>query len=74
MSNFTTVSKQYLDKLQIVLKNIPLDTVSVLAEEIKSVWHEKRQMFIFGNGGSAGNAIHLANDYVYGVGASLSPD
>ena len=24
-------------------------------------------MFIFGNGGSAGNAIHLANDWIYGI-------
>ena len=27
----------------------------------------KRQVFICGNGGSAGNAIHLANDFLYGI-------
>ena len=25
------------------------------------------QVFICGNGGSAGNAIHIANDYLYGI-------
>ena len=28
-------------------------------------------MFIFGNGGSAGNAIHLANDFLYGISKQL---
>ena len=27
----------------------------------------KKQVFICGNGGSAGNAIHLANDFIYGI-------
>src|SRR5213079_3704559 len=26
-----------------------------------------RQVFLCGNGGSAGNAIHLANDFLYGI-------
>ena len=26
-----------------------------------------RQVFFCGNGGSAGNAIHLANDFLYGI-------
>jgi D-sedoheptulose 7-phosphate isomerase len=28
---------------------------------------KKKQVFICGNGGSAGNAIHLANDFLYGI-------
>lgn len=31
------------------------------------VWQNGKQMFICGNGGSAGNAVHLANDFLYGV-------
>jgi D-sedoheptulose 7-phosphate isomerase len=30
-------------------------------------WLEKRQVFFCGNGGSAGNAVHLANDFLYGI-------
>jgi D-sedoheptulose 7-phosphate isomerase len=30
-------------------------------------WKEKRQVFFCGNGGSAGNAVHLANDFLYGI-------
>ena len=30
-------------------------------------WTKRRQVFLCGNGGSAGNAIHLANDLLYGV-------
>lgn len=26
------------------------------------------RIFIYGNGGSAGNAMHLANDFIYGAG------
>ena len=47
MTNFPSFSKQYLDKLQFALKTIPMDSVAQLAQEIKSAWHDKRQMFIF---------------------------
>ena len=30
-------------------------------------WKENRQLFICGNGGSAGNAIHIANDFLLGI-------
>ena len=30
-------------------------------------WCNGRQVFFCGNGGSAGNAIHLANDFIYGI-------
>lgn len=38
-----------------------------LAEELRDCWRTRRQLFLCGNGGSAGNAIHLANDFLYGV-------
>lgn len=41
--------------------------VEELAKELMSCWKEGRQVFICGNGGSAGNALHLANDFLYGV-------
>ena len=36
-----------------------------LAEELRECWRTGRQVFLCGNGGSAGNATHLANDFLY---------
>ncbi len=41
--------------------------VGRLAEELHDCWRNGRQVFICGNGGSAGNAMHLANDFLYGI-------
>ena len=41
--------------------------VSRLAEVLTQCWQEDRQVFICGNGGSAANAAHLANDFLYGI-------
>lgn len=30
-------------------------------------WRANNRVFLCGNGGSAGNAIHLANDFLYGI-------
>ena len=39
-----------------------------LAKSIKKAWEDGSTVFICGNGGSAGNAMHLANDFIYGAG------
>jgi len=38
-----------------------------LANGLKSAWAENRQVFLFGNGGSAANAMGIANDWIYPV-------
>ena len=40
---------------------------NTLIETLQLCWRENRQVFLCGNGGSAANAIHLANDLLYGV-------
>lgn len=47
-----------------------LDTraLEALATALQDAWEGQHQVFFCGNGGSAGNAIHLANDFTYGVG------
>ena len=57
----------YSSKLQAVLSAANWSGVSLLANDILKCWRERRQVFLCGNGGSAGNAIHLANDFLYGV-------
>jgi D-sedoheptulose 7-phosphate isomerase len=59
--------KDYLAKLNHATSLIPLSQVDKLLSAIKACWEQNRQVFLCGNGGSAGNAIHIANDFLYGV-------
>jgi D-sedoheptulose 7-phosphate isomerase len=58
---------EYSQRLQEVLKRADWRNVARLGEELLACWREKRQVFLCGNGGSAGNAVHLANDFLYGI-------
>jgi D-sedoheptulose 7-phosphate isomerase len=57
----------YSSRLQNVLATTDWSGVSLLAEDLLKCWRSDGQVFLCGNGGSAGNAIHLANDFLYGV-------
>jgi D-sedoheptulose 7-phosphate isomerase len=61
------IFQNYIENMKQHLDALPLGEVEKWAEDFKSAWSEGRQLFICGNGGSAGNAIHLANDFVYGI-------
>ena len=65
--------KTYASNLTAVLENQDWNNVEVLAHDIYRAWIEGKNLFLCGNGGSAGNAIHLANDFLYGVGQDLVP-
>ncbi len=45
--------------------------VHALADEFLDCWKNGRQVFFCGNGGSAANAIHMANDFLYGISKTL---
>jgi len=57
----------YAGRLSEVLESSNWSGVSLLARDMHDAWLKGGQVFFCGNGGSAGNAIHLANDYTYGV-------
>jgi D-sedoheptulose 7-phosphate isomerase len=57
----------YAEKLSHVLASSDWSNVAQLGKDIRECWLAGRQVFFCGNGGSAGNAIHLANDYMYGI-------
>lgn len=57
----------YADRLSDALRRLDLGAVQRLAEALLACWREGRQVFLVGNGGSAGNAAHLANDYIYAL-------
>jgi D-sedoheptulose 7-phosphate isomerase len=49
-------------------ESIPIESVARLIQRLGKVLREDRQVFVFGNGGSAANASHFATDL--GKGAS----
>ena len=57
----------YASRLQGVLSVSDWTPVFELAQSMLNAWKNGNQVFFCGNGGSAGNAVHLANDYLYGV-------
>ena len=60
----------YIKKLNQALGSDAMQQVPLLGLALREAWQEKRCIYLCGNGGSAGNAIHLANDFLYGVGAN----
>lgn len=60
--------KNYVNKLTYALELDVMRQISVLAESLLEAWRAGQSIYICGNGGSAGNAIHLANDFIYGAG------
>ena len=66
-SYMETNFERYATSLTKVITEQSWTEVEILARAIFNVWQERKQFFLCGNGGSAGNAIHLANDFLYGV-------
>src|SRR5260221_10820261 len=58
----------YLTSQKAAHDSIPLDEVAQVIEKLRLALKEDRQVFVFGNGGSAANASHFATDL--GKGAS----
>ncbi len=52
----------YLNAQKAALDSIPHDAVAALINVLHRAWAGDRQVFIFGNGGSASNASHFATD------------
>lgn len=58
----------YVDKLSHALRLDAMQQVPMLGKALRAAWQAGRCIYLCGNGGSAGNAIHLANDWLYGAG------
>ncbi len=67
-SAFATSARSYLKHLQGCFSDNNLATIELLAEALRQAWIDGRHVYICGNGGSAANAIHIANDFLYGSG------
>lgn len=63
----TEMFSAYTGLLAETLDGYDWSVVAELAEDMLDAWKTGKQVFFCGNGGSAGNAVHLANDLVYAV-------
>ncbi len=61
----------YLIRLKSSFKSKQTNQIESLAKDIIHIWENGHQLFLCGNGGSAANAIHIANDFHYGIGSSI---
>lgn len=59
---------KYIEKITTALVSDAIAQIPILANALNEVWKAGRCVYFCGNGGSAGNAIHLANDFLYGAG------
>ena len=69
ISSFNKRSRNYLDQLNSCFSDAIIDQIEILAKDLLAAWVDGRNVYICGNGGSAANAMHLANDFHYGIGA-----
>ena len=61
--------QSYKEKLIETLSDKKINKqIEKLYNELFIAWKNKKNIFLCGNGGSAGNAIHVANDLLYGAG------
>ena len=65
--DFTDFATAYTARLTDACRKIQGAAVGTLADALMTCWKQRRQVFLFGNGGSAGNAMHIANDLLYGI-------
>ena len=52
----------YLKQQKAALDSIPVDAVAQIVEKLRAAIKDDRQIFVFGNGGSAANASHFVTD------------
>lgn len=67
---FSSPSKlfgDYSKRLSSLLEGFDWSPVERLAYDLRDCWQTGRQVFFCGNGGSGGNANHLANDFLYAL-------
>lgn len=69
LSSFGLRARDYLDRLNSCFSGVILDQIETMAHDLRAAWVDGRQVYICGNGGSAANAMHMANDLHYGIGA-----
>ena len=64
---FGSYFKEYSERLTNALKQVPVEDIKIFADIVSSTHKNKGHIYLIGNGGSAGNTMHIANDFIYGA-------
>jgi D-sedoheptulose 7-phosphate isomerase len=63
----------YLSGIQTTLSNLPTDAIEEVVHLLREARIQKKRVFLFGNGGSAATASHLACDLAKGTSINGNP-
>ena len=72
-TEFDKAARRYLTLLNTIFTPDILGKVELFSSFLYNAWVKRQQVFLCGNGGSAANALHIANDLHYGIGACGPP-
>jgi len=61
------IFRKYTGLLGGLVSSFDYSTLMEFGRSLRETWAEDRSVFIFGNGGSATNAMHFASDLFYGT-------
>ncbi len=59
--------RNYLDKMKELIGSVDETAVQALVDHLEKAYREEKMVFVIGNGGSAANASHFAQDLAKGV-------
>ena len=62
----------YIEAQKAALDSIPADKVAECITVLQKAWQEDKNIFVFGNGGSAANASHFTTDLGKGSSDKMS--
>ena len=72
LDSFKRKGQAYLNQLNSVIDDKVMEKIYELAADLYEAWKDGNRVYICGNGGSAANAMHIANDLHYGIGLSMA--
>lgn len=61
------LTTNYIASLTAVLKQLDSKKIKILVDALLTMKANNGTLYLCGNGGSAANAIHLANDFTFGI-------
>lgn len=68
LNNINKLIDDYQKKFISKIDSSSKEKINKLSKHILNKWENNNTIFIIGNGGSGANALHIANDFLYGSG------
>ncbi|RJE75762.1 phosphoheptose isomerase [Pseudoalteromonas sp. MSK9-3] len=66
-NNLKHLTTTYVNALTETLRQLDTDALSLFVDTLLNMREKRGTLYLCGNGGSAANAIHLANDFTFGI-------